>query len=142
MNHTKEYLSKILHEAKIRHERQEKLDTINTTLEKICNDLDSFTSKITEADGNGTDLSPSDKTRLNELTTAYNAQIEATLKLLTDERLREGEYPVYHKSSANKMILKKLQVDGVTALCSWIDASGIDIEREFSIVELTRKIPI
>ena len=142
MNTTKEYLSKLLQEAKIRRERQEKLAIINTTLEKTCNELDSFTLKIVEANNSGTDLSAADKTKLSELTTAYNVQIEASMKLYTDERLREGEFPIYHKSSVNKMILKKLQVDGVTALCSWIDASGIDIEREFALNELTRKIPV
>jgi len=142
MNTTKEYLVKLLQEAKIRRERKEKLAGINATLEKIGNELDSFTPKIIEADNNGTDLPSADKSKLNELTTAYNAQLEACIKLLSDEQFREGEYPVYHKSSANKMILKKLHVDGHSALCSWIDANGIDIEREFALTELTRKIPV
>jgi hypothetical protein len=140
MSDAKEYILKMRQELKTRIEKAEKLGAINATIEKIGKELESLIKKTTDA--NSEDLSMVDKNRITALTVAYDEQVATCIKLLAGEKFIEGEYPVYHKSTGNKMILKKLHIDGHSALCSWIDASGIDIEREFALTELTRKMPV
>jgi hypothetical protein len=141
MSDHRENILNLLRDSQNRLDRFKNMMKVNEEAANIVKQLEDNTVLLKEAVNKDSDVAAADREKISKLLTAYNQLMNKNRELLSDEDFHDGDSPVYHKSSPQKMVLKKLNVDGHSALCTWIDTNGISIEREYAFTELTKTMP-